>query len=107
MALGVLTDKSVSEIDPVLLKLFINMVGRYPIGALVSLDTGEMGLVFEGSRSAPDRPKVMIVMDNAGNQVPGHVADLTETDPSGTYLRSVAQTLDPGEYKVSLAEYLL
>ena len=35
------------EFDPIILKVFINMLGGYPLGTLLKLDTGELGLVVD------------------------------------------------------------
>lgn len=106
-ALGFMMEKSGTDLDPVLLKFFVNMVGSYPVGTLVLLDTNEMGLVYEGNHTVSDRPRVMIIADNSGSRANGLVVDLTDTDASGGFLRSVVRTLDAREYNLSLAEYLL
>ncbi len=106
-ALGLMMEKSGIELDPVLLKFFVNMVGCYPVGTLVLLDTGEMGLVYEGNHIVSDRPRVMIIADRSKNERNGFAVDLAERDSSGGFMRSVVETLDAKEYGVSLAEYLL
>jgi HD-GYP domain-containing protein (c-di-GMP phosphodiesterase class II) len=109
-ALSTLLDKSGAQIDPYLLKVFINMVGIYPIGSLVVLDTNEMGLVFENNTN-PDllnRPRVLIISNRAGERVRDtNTVDLTEKDEEGNYRRSIVKTLDPNQYGINLAEYLL
>jgi HD-GYP domain-containing protein (c-di-GMP phosphodiesterase class II) len=106
-ALSIMMERSGREIDPVLYKFFVNMVGVYPIGALVYLDTREMGLVFECNHQSAERPRVMIIADASGNKIKGSVVDLTDRDQDGNYLRNIEQTLDPNKYKINLAEYLL
>jgi len=100
-------EKSGTELDPVLLKFFVNMVGSYPAGTLVLLDTGEMGLVYERNHIISDRPRVMIIVNASGSRVDGYSVDLTEKEPSGGFTRTIIKTLDPKEYKISLAAYLL
>ena len=105
--LGFMMEKSGIDLDPVLLKFFVNMVGSYPVGTLVLLDTGEMGLVYEGNHIMSDRPRVMIIADSQGDTGNGFVVDLADRDSSGGFVRSVVKTLDAQEYGLSLAEYLL
>jgi HD-GYP domain-containing protein (c-di-GMP phosphodiesterase class II) len=105
--LGIMLERSGTQIDPILFKFFINMVGNFPIGSLVLLDTREMGLVYEGSHYMADRPRVMIIVDSSGTKIDGTVIDLTERDSSGKFLKSIVKTLDPKEYNISLADYLL
>jgi len=107
-ALSVLMDRAGTQLDPYLLKIFINMIGIYPLGSLVMLDTNELGLVFE-SNSNPhfiNRPRVLIIMDAKGEKTKNTV-DLMEKNGEGNFKRSILKTLDPNAYKINLAEYLL
>jgi HD-GYP domain-containing protein (c-di-GMP phosphodiesterase class II) len=106
-ALSLMMERSESQLDPLLLKIFINMIGVYPIGSLVMLNTKELGLVYESDVVFVDRPRVLIIVDSKGKRVQGRVVSLTEKDKYGRYLRSVTKTLDTNKYKINLAEYLL
>lgn len=106
-ALRLMMERSGTQLDPLLFKIFINMVGVLPIGTLVALDTKELGLVYSGNAAQADRPSVVIITDSNGNKTDGHIVDLTEKDSSGGYTRSIVKTMDPGKYKINLAEYLL
>lgn len=106
-ALSVMMEKAGTELDPLLFKFFINMVGVFPIGTLVLLDTKELGLVCRGNTIFPDKPMILLVTDSNGNRSKGAVVDLTEKDQSGRYLRSIVKTLDPNKYRINLAEYLM
>ncbi len=105
--LNMMIESSGSEIDPIFLKILANIVGVYPIGSLVLLDTQEMGLVYEGNLIISERPRVLVIVNESGNNVDGYVVDLTEKDSSGRFLRTIAKTLDPKKYNISLAEHLL
>ena len=55
--------------DPVIVKAFINLIGHYPVGTLVVLDTFELGIVH-AVNPVPDalaRPIVRIISDAQGN----------------------------------------
>ena len=106
-ALGIMIKGRGIRTDPILLKIFVNMVGAYPVGSLVLLDTREMGIVVEGSYLIADRPKVLIIVNASGEKLENFVADLAEQDSFGGYKRTVIKTLDPKKYNLSLAEYLL
>lgn len=106
-ALSIMMDRSGTQLDPLLFKFFINMVGVFPIGTLVMLDTKELGLVYESSAVFADRPRVLLVIDSKGKRIHGPVVNLAEKDEKGKYLRSIVKTLDPNKYKINLAEYLL
>lgn len=106
-ALSIMMERAGTQLDPLLFKFFINMVGFFPIGTLVMLDTKELGLVYESDVVFSDRPRVLIIIDSKGNRVQGPVVKLTGKDESGTYCRSIVKTLDPNKYRINLAEYLL
>lgn len=107
-ALSIIVERGGTQLDPALMKIFINMIGTYPLGSLVMLDTNELGLVFE-SNPNPDfsnRPRLHILIDSKGNKTKNTV-DLMEKDDKGNFKRNIVKTLDPNQYKVNLAEYLL
>ncbi len=106
-ALSILMERAGKQVDPVLFKFFVNIVGVYPVGSLVLLDTRELALVYECNMAMPERPRVLIIVNSQGQRVKGPIVDLTEKDPSGRFIRTIVKTLDPNKYRVNLAEYLL
>jgi putative nucleotidyltransferase with HDIG domain len=106
-ALSIMMERSNKQLDPLLIKFFVNMVGVFPIGTLVMLGTKELGLVCESNQVFPVRPRVLIIIDEKGNRVKGHVVDLTEKNEQDVYVRSILKTMDPNKYRINLAEYLL
>lgn len=106
-ALSIMLDRAGTQLDPLLFKFFINMVGVYPIGTLVILDSKELGLVTESNQIFPTRPRVLLVIDSQGKRIEGHNIDLTEKDDQDRYIRSIKKTMDPNKYQINLAEYLL
>ncbi len=96
--------------DPILLKVFIGIVGIYPIGSLVLLDTNEMGVVYE-TNSDPqyiNRPKVILISQSEGRRKIGPAVDLKEMDGENkSYKRGIAKALDPKKYHVNILEHFL
>lgn len=105
-ALSILIERSGTQVDPLLLKFFINMVGVYPIGSLVLLNTNELGIVYQSNPLFPDRPRVRIIMDETGKRT-DFTVDLAEKDSEGRFLRTITKTLDYTKYRINLAEYLM
>ncbi|MBE0425569.1 MAG: HD-GYP domain-containing protein [Nitrospirae bacterium] len=106
-ALSIMMERAGSQLDPLLFKFFVNMVGVFPIGTLVMLDTRELGLVYEANVLFAERPRILIIIDSKGQRVHGPTVDLTEKDAAGKFYRTIIKTLDPNKYKINLAEYLL
>lgn len=106
-ALSIMLERAGSQLDPLIFKFFINMIGVFPIGTLVLLDSKELGLVYGGNTMFQDRPRVLIIIDSTGARVKGNVVDLAEKDAIGKYRRTIVKTMDPNKYRINLAEYML
>jgi HD-GYP domain-containing protein (c-di-GMP phosphodiesterase class II) len=107
-ALSVMMERAGTQLDPLLFKFFTNMVGIFPIGTLVLLNTREMGFVYGSNQLFASRPQVMIIINGSGIRLQqGAVVDLTEKNSQGEYIRSILKTLDPSKYKINFTEYLM
>jgi HD-GYP domain-containing protein (c-di-GMP phosphodiesterase class II) len=96
--------------DPVLVKAFINLIGIYPVGTLVILDTYELAVVVAANPNPEKihRPLVRIIADAEGTiAFPGTVADLADQDGDGNYRRSIAKVTNPDRYGVKVSDYFL
>ena len=108
-ALGYMQAHSGTDFDPVLIKAFINMLGVYPVGSFLELDTGELALVTEaGKKTDRARPVVMLLAPGGKNSyIKIGEADLDERDPeSGAFLRNIVKSLDSSAYGIQPAEFL-
>lgn len=108
--LGMLLAQSGADFDPLLVKLFINMVGLYPLGALVLLNTNQLGIVTKISDVPEmlDRPQVRLLHRQDTSYVNGDTIDLTTIDPeTGSYRWSILETLDPNDYGIPIEECYL
>lgn len=64
-----------------LVEQFIQCVGAFPVGAVVELNSGEVGIVITQNLVRRLKPRVMVVLDPQGNPVRPHkILDL-EKDP--------------------------
>ncbi len=109
-ALGMMCEHAGSEFDPVLLKVFANMIGVFPVGTLVALDSEELAIVVETNPEEEFmlRPKVKLITDKDKNKIDGEIVDLSEKDPeTGKFSRSIVKTLNPEDYGVNVAHYFL
>jgi HD-GYP domain-containing protein (c-di-GMP phosphodiesterase class II) len=96
--------------DAIILKVFAQMLGLYPVGSLVRLDTGELAIVFEPNpeSSLSHRPRVRLITDSSGRKIAGEVVDLAEMDPgTGKPKRSIVRALNPQAYGVNVVDYFL
>ena len=97
--------------DPLLVKALVNLIGVYPVGTTVILDTLEIGIV-----AAPDpdgqqlnRPLVRIAVDVNGGTVPppGTLVSLTEKGESGAFSRSIVKVTNPSRYGLTVGDYFV
>ncbi len=96
--------------DPAIVKAFVAMLGIYPVGTLVRLDTLEMAIVHAANPNPEQvsRPLVRIISDASGNVLyPGELADLADTDANGQYWRTVIKTENPERYGIRIGDYFV
>jgi HD-GYP domain-containing protein (c-di-GMP phosphodiesterase class II) len=97
--------------DAILVKALINLIGVYPVGTCVILDTFEVGIVAgpnpEGQQL--NRPLVRIAVDADGGAVPppGTLVSMTEQDDSGAYRRSIVKVTNPERYGLTVGDYFV
>ena len=96
--------------DPVLVKALINLLGIYPVGTCVILDTFEVGLVHAANSDATqvDRPVVRILGDGSGSWLDDPpLVDLAETESDGSFSRSIIKVTDPDKYLINVSDYFV
>jgi HD-GYP domain-containing protein (c-di-GMP phosphodiesterase class II) len=97
--------------DKVLVKALINLVGVYPIGTCIILDTFEVAVVAGASvdRQQLNRPIVRIALDAEGGPVPlpGIEVNLSEKDESGAYRRSIVKVTNPDRFGITVGDYFV
>ncbi len=106
--LEIMLERSGKDFDPGIVKVFINMIGAFPLGTLALLNTHEMGIVTQIQEDTEllDRPKVCLIYYSDGEYRKGKVVDLGEMDEvSGDFKKSIVKTLDPNEYNINVAEF--
>jgi HD-GYP domain-containing protein (c-di-GMP phosphodiesterase class II) len=107
VALKTMMEEAEKSFDPVLLKVFINMLGIYPVGSVVLLDSREVGVVMKSNPDELSRPEVDIIADKEGKKDKIEMVDLTRIDEkTGRYKRTILKTIDPRPYKLDIARYI-
>lgn len=93
-ALKLLTQQAGTRFDPLLVKVLVNLLGLYPLGSAVLLNSGEIGVVYHNSNDPRqyETPWVRIVRDAEGAPV------------KRTLIRNLAEHRGPGGKIVSAAK---
>jgi putative nucleotidyltransferase with HDIG domain len=98
-----------SQFDQNLVRRFVQLLGIYPVGNLVRLNSGEVAIVLQVHAPDPYRPKVRVIFaaDGARLELPRDV-NLWEVDPAGNGNRafSVTTPLNPAEYGIDPLSFI-
>lgn len=103
-AMRILYRERGKQFDPEMVEAFIRMVGVYPPGSLVELNTGEVAVVIATHPSYKLRPRVEILRNADKNPVTPRLIDLKDepvTETGQTY--AISAPLPDGAYGITLA----
>jgi HD-GYP domain-containing protein (c-di-GMP phosphodiesterase class II) len=98
------------DYDPILLKVFAIMMGTYPVGSLLLLDTGEIGLVADYPIQTGGRyPRIILLeKDENGSMRGGEKVSLAEKNAqTGAFRRNIAKSLNPAAYGIQPSHFIL
>lgn len=97
--------------DPVLVKALINLLGIYPVGTAVILDSFEVAIVAGPGSDATQlhRPLIRIAIDGQGSRlpVPGQLVDLCQVGPDGEHARTIVKVTAPDRYGLVVSDYFV
>ncbi len=102
----IMLQKRGTAFNPVLVKAFVNMIGIFPLGTLLKLDTGEIGIVIHQTRDLV-RPRVLLLtkFDGSEKEDPNAEVSLLETE-GGHYKRTIVGTIEPVSANIDVKKYL-
>jgi HD-GYP domain-containing protein (c-di-GMP phosphodiesterase class II) len=96
--------------DPVVVKAFINLIGIYPVGTCVILDSYEVAIVQAANPDVTQvhRPMVCIVISSEGAVLqPPVVVDLAMRDAQGHHPRTIIKVTDPVKFGITVGDYFV
>jgi len=96
--------------DPVVVKALINLLGIYPVGTCVILDSYELALVHSANSdvSFVHRPIVRLLCDANGLWLsPAPLVDLAETNANGDFVRTIIKVTSPEKYGIKVSDYFV
>jgi len=100
-ALKYLNQNKGTLFDNQLVALFIKMIGVFPVGSIVELSNGEIGIVITSNRDDNLRPKVLLMLDANKMPMERRVINLARkaVDFLGRPIK-IAKTLRKGDYGI-------
>jgi HD-GYP domain-containing protein (c-di-GMP phosphodiesterase class II) len=92
---ALLTERSGKDFDPHLTRAFMQIMGAYPPGTRVRIDSGEEGMVVRVNPSNPYRPVVRLLKSSRGEVVSRmEIVDLADKEPgSGRFARTILSSI--------------
>lgn len=95
------------DFQPVLIEQFIQCMGIYPIGSVVELNNGCIGVVISVNRERRLLPKVALVLNSDKTPfLPAKVVDLKEFSENRNKNMEIRKVLSPGEHGVIPTKYI-
>jgi hypothetical protein len=97
------------QFDEELIEQFIKCIGVYPIGSIVELNTGEIGIVISVAQRQRLTPIIMIVRNEEGKSVlPPRMLDLQHFSQSSEDARGleIRRVLEPSKCNIDLRQYV-
>ncbi|HEV3216281.1 MAG TPA: HD-GYP domain-containing protein [Vicinamibacterales bacterium] len=106
--LTVLQRNDGSQFDQHLVRRFVQLIGIYPVGNLVRLNTDEVAVVLRVHAPDPFRPKVRVLFapDGSRLEIPRDINLWEAADGATTAASTVTAPLDPADYKIDPLVFL-
>jgi putative nucleotidyltransferase with HDIG domain len=93
---SIMTQKDSPAFNTRLLRRFINLIGLFPVGTLVRMNTEQIGVVTHEHPTDPFRPQVKVVADRDGARIETPLLVNTwEADRRGDFAWAVVEAVDP------------
>jgi HD-GYP domain-containing protein (c-di-GMP phosphodiesterase class II) len=92
--------------DPRVVRTFVRLMGIFPVGSLVQISTGEVGVVVRNHDRLLARPTIRLVLDAHGNAAEPVELDLAEQRPDGSFRWAVTRSLDPVDVGIDMLPLL-
>lgn len=90
-----------------LVEQFIQCMGVYPIGSIVELSDGAIGVVISVNRTRRLRPRLALVLDPAHQPyLPTRHVDLIQHETRGPNARNIRRVLPAGSFGINALLYL-
>lgn len=96
-----------TSLNPEYYKKFVSMLGIYPAGTLVRLDTGEVAMVYRPNYAKPLRPDIKVIFDTNGCKIEDpKVESLEDMGEDGRPRRNIAGAVSSMYRDVDVSEYM-
>jgi len=106
-ALAFMLNQGGQKFDPILIKVFANLVGVFPVGTLVRLKSGRLAVVTAAAEDPKlcHRPRVRPITNTQGLEVEQPEIDLAMAGPEGRIPDEIVTAVDEESLGIDTARY--
>jgi len=102
-AINLMKELAGEYLNPDMVNSFAKMMGKYPPGTLVRLESNEIALVWKANPGNPEKPQIRVIIDEQGELVEKPFTEKLEERSAGTtaivaVINPLAKGIDVGEY---------
>ncbi|MEO0184752.1 MAG: HD domain-containing phosphohydrolase [candidate division WOR-3 bacterium] len=102
IAIRVLWSNINTLFDPILTKVFIQIMGLYPVSSCLELDNGAIAVVLRQNPAHIDRPIIKVVLDSKKEKTNGPIIDMELNQGV-----KIVRALYPQKYDINPAEHII
>jgi putative nucleotidyltransferase with HDIG domain len=103
----IMSQQDGTSFNRTLLRRFVNLMGLFPVGTLVQLNTGELAVVTQTHPEDPFRPQVKLITDSKGEKLETQLLTNTwDRDARGAFPRAVVEAVDGQKVGIDPLAYL-
>lgn len=106
-AFKVILDNSETQFDAKFAKKFVEWMGIYPVGSIVEMHTGELGIVTRVHQEQKLKPRVLLVTDENKSSGYQHIIDLANMATHSSGVPYQIKTIHPnGAFGIDLKTFV-
>jgi HD-GYP domain-containing protein (c-di-GMP phosphodiesterase class II) len=98
-----MVNRAGGDFNPLVLKVFINTIGIYPVGSVVRLNTNEIAIVSRTNPNDLVKPEVKIIADRDGLKPELKIIDLSSEQAANIHIAGV---IDGDKYNIDPANFI-
>jgi HD-GYP domain-containing protein (c-di-GMP phosphodiesterase class II) len=101
-ALNIIQASAGRGYDPRVVRVFVRLLGLFPMGSLLRLSSGEVGVVVRNHDELLARPTVRLILDRHGGESGAEERDLAERTRDGSFRWRIERSIDPSELDLDM-----
>jgi len=96
-------NRASTDFNSLLLKVFINTIGIYPIGSVVRLNTDEIAIVSRNNPDDIENPEVKVIADRNGLKSDVKIIDLSSDEATDVHIQNI---VDGEKHNINPANFI-